>query len=60
MITAPSDTEPGPDPQHCPDCMACGCICEYHRGWADGWDQAAKVVGHFVVLAGDASRAGVN
>jgi hypothetical protein len=43
------------DPQDCPDCLAAADICLYHRGWADGWDSAASVVGrHVLAYAADA------
>jgi hypothetical protein len=37
------------DPQDCADCVALGDVCLYHRGWADGWDQASVVVGSLVL-----------
>jgi hypothetical protein len=37
------------DPQDCPQCLAAGAVCDFHRGWAAGWDQAASVVGALVL-----------
>jgi hypothetical protein len=28
----------------CPACAAAGALCEYHRGWAEGWDACAAFV----------------
>jgi hypothetical protein len=38
------------DPQLCEDCVAYGEVCEFHRGYALGWDDAAAIVGQFVTL----------
>jgi hypothetical protein len=35
------------DSQCCAECIAIADICEYHRGWADGWDDAAAVMATF-------------
>ena len=40
------------DPQECADCTVDGQPCRYHQGWADGWDDAASVVGALVLEAG--------
>jgi hypothetical protein len=37
------------DPNDCPACLASGDICDFHKGWAAGWDQAASVVGALVL-----------
>lgn len=41
------------DIAECAACVAAGEPCDYHRGWADGHDAAATVVGRFVALARD-------
>jgi hypothetical protein len=28
----------------CPACAAAGGICEFHRGWAEGWEACAAFV----------------
>jgi hypothetical protein len=44
MLCDPSEI----DPFDCQECVALATICPYHRGWADGWDQAAQLVGEYV------------
>jgi hypothetical protein len=38
----------GGDPYHCPACVADGVECEFHRGWAAGWDACAAFVARSV------------
>jgi hypothetical protein len=48
-ITNSANLDDADDPQECPDCLVDGQPCRYHQGWADGWDQAANVVGALVL-----------
>jgi hypothetical protein len=32
------------DLNDCPVCVARGDVCEFHRGWAAGWDDATSVM----------------
>jgi hypothetical protein len=34
----------GDDSNECPTCVAAGGVCEFHRGWAEGWDAHAALV----------------
>jgi hypothetical protein len=38
------DQLPAGDPDECPACEAAGDPCDFHRGWADGWDACAVFV----------------
>jgi hypothetical protein len=38
----------GGDPYECPACVAGGVECEFHRGWAAGWDACAAFVARMV------------
>jgi hypothetical protein len=39
-----SEPPAGGEPEQCPACLAADCPCEFHRGWADGWDACAAFV----------------
>jgi hypothetical protein len=46
------------EPEECPACEAAGGSCDFHRGWAAGWDAFAAVVAGQVAqrqAKGDAS-----
>ena len=43
----------GTDPYDCPACLAGGDACEFHAGFAEGWDACAA----FVARAVEADRA---
>jgi hypothetical protein len=43
----------GMDPLECAACLAAGDACEFHAGWAEGWDACAA----FVARAVDEHRA---
>ncbi len=47
----------GGDPYDCPACLAAGGKCEFHRGWAAGWDACAAFVARRVHEHGDAGGA---
>ena len=34
------------DPYDCAACLAGGDVCQWHEGWAAGWDACARVVAH--------------
>ena len=38
----------GGDPLECGECVVRGDVCEYHRGWADGWDACTELVARVV------------
>jgi hypothetical protein len=44
----PTGTEPetdrGVDLYDCDDCLALASVCEFHRGWAAGWDDAVELM----------------
>jgi hypothetical protein len=46
------DGDPG-----CPACLAAGGLCEFHRGWAEGWDACAAYVAGSVAVGRDAGSA---
>jgi hypothetical protein len=41
----------------CPACFAAGRLCEFHRGWAEGWDACAAFVAGSVDVGRDAGSA---
>jgi hypothetical protein len=41
----------------CPACSAAGELCEFHRGWAEGWDACAAYVAGAADSGGDAGGA---
>jgi hypothetical protein len=41
----------------CPACSAAGELCEFHRGWAEGWDACAAYVAGSVDIRRDAGGA---
>jgi hypothetical protein len=41
----------------CPACAAVGGMCEFHRGWAAGWDACAAIVAGSVGADRDAGGA---
>jgi hypothetical protein len=38
----------GGDPYECPACLAAGAECDFHRGWAEGWDACAAFLARLV------------
>ena len=38
----------GGDPYECPACAAAGDACEFHTGWAEGWDACVAFVAEAV------------
>lgn len=38
----------GGDPFACPGCVSAGGECEFHQGWAAGWDACAALVARVV------------
>jgi len=44
MTTGGDDPVEGGDPYACADCMSAGETCEFHAGWAAGWDACAVFV----------------
>jgi hypothetical protein len=43
-MNADAFADPFGDPQDCRACLELGDICEYHEGFADGWDNLALVL----------------
>mgnify|MGYP003545349055 CR=1 FL=1 len=46
--TGLDDLVEGGDPLACEACLAVGGECEFHRGWAAGWDACAAFVAQVV------------
>lgn len=46
--TALDELVPGTDPLDCPACVAAGDSCDFHAGFAVGWDTCAAFVAHAI------------
>jgi hypothetical protein len=48
-----NDLVAGGDPLACEACLATGGECDFHRGWAEGWDACGAFVARRVHEAAD-------